>query len=443
MSNIFFISITIISGICINLYALKYENLRFPIAIYSGMYCFTVLIGALMLGLNITDAWDIVKNYGANVNLFQHDKFDFNYWFVLFSPLFFPILIAIIFQSINHNKLKFSFSIELNPLMQFAFLLTFSLLCLVVLDRLLVTYANIDFTKMKILSNYNKFIYVRKELIENLGTVIFGIIYRTLPTLSYIALFQACKKPGFSWKIIFLSTFGIVVILSILIAQKSPLLIYLLTLGIGIVIAKKWKIYKLTLFAAALIFLFVLYQTIILPHGNFLYSLKLLIFRMACGYPYYLSIYPKIIPFGQLDFGLDILGLTDKINMTSAVFQYMYPPNIWGWGDVPASAHVMAYARGGIPYSLLCLILIGFSLALISCIKDNDSNAFSFATFLSTLTFLYYVTQTSLQDSLVSCYGIVFSFIGIILLLLISRLMKLAISMSHRNTKNLEKVNNL
>src|SRR5262249_26961937 len=134
----------------------------------------------------------------------------------------------------------------------------------------------------------------------------------------------------------------------------------------------------------------------------------------------YLSIAPDTI--GHINFGLDILGLAEKNDVISKIFHYMYP-NL-AWGNQPSSSHIMAYSLGGIPYLLLTLILTGIILSIIASIKNYANNAICFSIYLSGLMMLYYLTQTSFEDSLISSYGIVWSFFAIIVLIFVSKFIK-------------------
>src|SRR5262249_46525153 len=149
------------------------------------------------------------------------------------------------------------------------------------------------------------------------------------------------------------------------------LLIYLLFLGIGLSELKaiRWASVGLTL-GLVLIVLTVL-QSFFTANWTMADSAKLVVYRMAASYPYYLSLYPEVIPYCGIDCGLHLLGLAEPKTDALDVWSYMYPRDRWVQGMTPAAAHVRAYAEAGVPYSLAMMVAIGAIIHAISQLRGN------------------------------------------------------------------------
>lgn len=396
----------------------RLEALRIPLLVYSGIYGLTIVLGSIFIGLYPDQAFNMLEQmYGISKSLIL--KENFLYWFLLFVPLFLPTFVAVFFCQFMRKKIIFNDTFKNESGKIFIYLYVAILIFLI--PKLVDNFEKINSIQFQKFTSYDTFILIREKFQSSLSGIMFAFIYRSLPALSFIAYYRALTDKKIKWKLIFLFMFASICILSIIIAQKAPLMIYLLILIFGYFSIKKVNFLFLTLFVGSIIFIFMGYQFFLQPQKNFLDHFNLLFFRMASGYPFYLSIYPDIMLYGGLNFDSDFLGLGYKNNVTLTVFNYMYPnlPR----GNQPIAAHVFSYSLGGVFYSLFILFLIGLMISFTAFLKKNLNNEIIYSLYLSMLMTLYYLTQTSFQDSMISSYGIIWGFFPIILLLILNKLL--------------------
>jgi hypothetical protein len=92
----------------------------------------------------------------------------------------------------------------------------------------------------------------------------------------------------------------------------------------------------------------------------------------------------------------------------------MYPQVTWAQGAAPAAAHVRAYSQAGMPFALVNLAIVGIVIKAAGGLRSRIHGPISFALYLQLLIFLYFVTQTSLREAIISCYGIFWAVIALL-----------------------------
>jgi hypothetical protein len=387
---------------------------RVPLAVYLGFYVVTNVIGAALIALV---GPEVVDSPDLGLDLSFLEQLDtLKYWGLLFAPLLITPLVALACCRLHYFPKRTNLvrvgqaaGVQLVP-----FLLVFggfSGYCFLLLYQNGYLY-NLDVANT-LNGDYFALMILRNDMFTVLRNHFFGFVYITLPTLSMVALYQAVRQPGWAWLWAFLFTVLVTAILCLVIIQKSLITLYVVCLGIGLLELKVIRLRTLAIFFAGAFVLLTLLQSIAVEDWSIGQSVDLVIYRLACSYPYYLVLYPDAIPHFGIDFGFHYLGLVDPPQDNVAVFNYMYPTVNWIQGAVAAPAHVRAYAQAGVLFSLLTLASFGVFIKLVGDLHRNIRGPLSFGMYIQSLVFLYYLTQISLVDAVLSSYGIVWAVVGL------------------------------
>lgn len=398
--------------------------------IYSLFYVGTTLIGATIIGLtdgNILDRFQLT--WGLNVDLIKSTD-TFKYWCILYAPLIILPITLLQFKAQKHTNQestiarshrvkKINFKVDI--LTYSISLLFFTAFCF------LKMYASGYLTNLanwRILEgDYQSLIQARIDTIYAVGASFYGVTYMSLPALSHIALYQVAKARGnkIVWCILFFLSFCIIALLSLSILQKAAVIIYGLSILIGFIFLnfiKRWMLPFILPIVGWFTFSFLNFlQSFMAREWDSLQGFFLIILRTASSFPFYINLYPEVLPYSGIDIGLDIIGL-DKYPIDNLiVFDYMYPSVIWTQGAVAAAAHVRAYAQGGIIYAMVTLVLIGFFIKILAQLGKRLSkqpNPILYALYIQGgIIFLYYISQGAIRDALLVSYGVKWVFIGL------------------------------
>jgi len=262
--------------------------------------------------------------------------------------------------------------------------------------------------------DYFSMIYNRSKIFDSLGLMFFGLTYMGLPALSHVALFQAFKWCQAKWWLAFLLCFSAVSMLVVLTFQIAPLAVFYLSLIVSGILLKKlsWRM-SLSMMSIVLLMIGVL-QFFGRGEWSISETLFLIIFRMANSFPFYMSLFPDVLPYTGIDVGQDMIGIPRGPNPNELVFNYMYPMVRGVQGAAPAPAHVAAYAQAGLMFSIFTLVIIGL---LLNCIGRLGRNCnlcpTNFALYAQSMVSIYYLTQSTLRDFFLTGYGIVWIFISL------------------------------
>jgi hypothetical protein len=404
---------------------------RMPLLVYCGTYGFTTLIGATIIGLRGPAFLDTL-NYSLDSTILP-DLDGIKYWGLLYAPLILPPLCLALTRSqparlpstgarSTPAEIKRSAAAS-DRLGVVPFLLGFGLLTGYCMFRLAAAgYGNNLSAWSSLKGDYISLILLRTSMATSLGSVFFGLVYIAIPCLSQCAMYQYLRSGRSVWKFVFLLTVAVTGVLCVWIMMKGLLLIYLLFLGIGLIELKVVKPRVFILIVAGVLGVLTVLQGFFSDNWSFSDSASLAVFRMASSYPYYVSLFPDVIPYGGLDLGLHLLGLAKPNTDAIDVWAYMYPSIHWVQGATPAAAHMRAYAEGGVVYSLVMLVGIGFLLRAVTTFRQRVEGPFAYALYMQALVFLYYLTQTSIREAVISCYGFFWAVVAIGLVQMLSQL---------------------
>ncbi len=397
-------------------------SVRLPLIFYCGFYSVTTLIGATLIGLSDGKCLEPLA-WGLDFQVLR-DVNNVRYWCLLFMPMIVPPALVIglarsrIIESAVRNAAG---RLNASP-SQLGFLTIYCLWAGYCLGKLYITgQIGTIFKWHSHRGDYVSMILQRTEMAGMLGSVFFGLIYITLPMLSFYSLYCSVKEPGFAWKAIFCFSAFTTAIISLSLMQKGPVLLFFVFIGIGLVELKVIHPRSLAIFGLGLVFLLTFLQRFMAENWSYEQTFNLIVFRMAHSYPYYLNIYPDMLPFFGLDLGLHLIGMGEIASDNNVVFDYMYPACDWVQGAAPGPAHVRAYGQGGLPFAMVTLMLIGLGIKMAGVLRRYIAGPLSFSLYMASLVCLYFLTQTSAREAVLSCYGICWAMPGIVPLWLLSK----------------------
>jgi hypothetical protein len=259
------------------------------------------------------------------------------------------------------------------------------------------------------------------------------VIYNILPAFTIVAMLQFYLKRNRYYFSIFMAMFIVSVLCLLLTFQKRPLLIFIglsmigwmLMPTLGSAEGRKIGLFHLLskglrLVPVAFVLLFVLYYFYTSyrfqasPMEAFWQITEIIVSRLAgrLSLPavMYVDYFPRVEPF----YGLTNVGAIASFAGwplyadSSAVFAY-YSRNVQN-GSMAASAFIDAYGQGGVFTLVVYAFVIGFVLACMDVtFRHTRPGVARVFFFLSSLVFLYYLSQASIFRSLLG-YGSVFYF---------------------------------
>ena len=409
------VGFSVLSVVCWFMAIRTDPQIRLPLGLYSGFYLATTVIGGVLIGCSRGEVLDTLQ-WGLDLTVIC-DCSSIRYWGLLFAPLIVPAMCIVVLHRFRLVEDVFVaplrlFDERLSPLALCCVYAIFAGYCVVQLSMHGLLFNVLLWFSLQ--GDYLTMILRRQEAFESLGSAFFGIAYITLPTLSFCALYQYRQLRTLSWQLRFFATAASTLLINMELMQKSPSLLFLTFTGIGSIELKTLKLRSLVYMLAGLVCGVTLLQALFIDQWAWWNSIQLLIFRMASSFPFYVNIYPNVLPYSGIESGLHLVGLGEPAIDCFDVFNCMYPSVTWIQGAAPGPAHMRAYSQAGLPYALGTLVLIGFVIKGIGALRVRNAGPISFAIYLQSLAFLYYLTQTSLRESIISCYGIFWAIVGLI-----------------------------
>lgn len=398
------------------------QAVRLPYGLFCGFYILTSGIGGAVAAVTNGDILETL-GWGLDLSILQNIN-TLSYWTMLYGPLIIPGITLLVLQDFRlpEHGVEVCLKNYRDGLDNATLLMVFGLFAGYCFGKLaLQGQLGSILMWFTLKSDFLSMMLLREDLMQNLGSVFFGLAYITLPMLSYCALYRLIQTRKASWLVTFGLLSGTNVVLCMALMQKSPVLLYMVFVGVACVELKLVRWQALGGVAAALLVVLTTLQSFMLDEWDYFRSFNLLTFRMAQSFPYYMSIYPEVLDYAGIDLGLHLFGIGDVARDNLDVFNYMYPGITWVQGAAPGPSHLRAYAQGGLMFAMGTLVLIGVSLKVIVALRKSINGPASFAIYMASLTFLYYLTQTSLRESVLSCYGIFWGVVGLVPLMLFNR----------------------
>ena len=285
---------------------------------------------------------------------------------------------------------------------------------------------------------YEQKIERRVELMKMLGNHYYSFAYSSLPIVACYLLARSLLQKDRIAGVAFLVLSAAILWLSIAMAMKAPVLIYLgfvtltlmmcgfgwfrtpaimvpLAIGIFFVLSNlqfcskdfaTWKKVDGAATAAA---------STITPLERVLYFSRNAAFRMASTFPYYVQEFSDENERCGIDLPPQIRKPACYGNIE--VFRLMYPKITYVTGHAPAPAQVSAYAEGGPAYVIVVLIAVGVIIGTVAGFA-RGRDPLSVAIGVALCVFAYYVTQSSFTGALMHSYGLAWLLFPLVLIAL-------------------------
>jgi hypothetical protein len=392
--------------------AARYTELRVPLAVYVGAYALTTGIGAIAIGLAGPEVmpakWGMDLSYILEVGP--------QYWPIAFMPFIVPPLAAMVVERIRLPQPQPApHDLDGTSLSLLAIVTTFAACGGFCVYRLVSTgYVTTLADIGEMTGEFQALMVLRSDMMSSLGNLFFGIVYTTLPTICHCTLYVAAKRRrAFVW-ILYFAMLGMTALLCVAVVQKTLILVLLAFTAVAFVELElvSWRIFGL----AALGGVGLLGSMQLVFQGEswtMLDSLALLIFRMSSAFPYYLNLYPNVLPYGGIDLGLNVVGLATPPRDPLDVHEHIYPRVDIEGAAAPAAAHVRAYSQAGLPWSIITAIAIGVAIYIAARSRRRVRGPLSFALHIQLLVLVYYLTQTSIVEAITSSYGLIWTVLGV------------------------------
>jgi hypothetical protein len=390
---------------------------RFPWIFYTFVYIITTGIGAAEIGLTDNQALVDINNdagWGLDIS-FLPGSITPVYWILLFAPLVAPAMFFLAVPLAPSSDATIPLTASpgdwTSPAAFFVAYIPFAGYC--VLNLILNGYGMSITMWFQSEGDFVGMMLHRMALAGSLGSVFFGISYITLPSLTQAALYEFVRTRRTSWTAMSALAIGLIVFIDLSLMQKSHVMLHLLIFAVGLAELKylRWK--SVGLVVAGLFGGLTFLMSLMLDQWDSSQTVRLVVYRMAHAYPYYLTIFPEFENNTGIDLGLHLIGIGVAPDESRRVFWYMYPGLHAVEGNCPAPAHITAFAQGGMVYGLLVCGAIGALIRWSAGLRTAIRGPLGFALYMQSLMTLYYVAQTSVRESLVSCYGIVYAFVGL------------------------------
>jgi hypothetical protein len=294
----------------------------------------------------------------------------------------------------------------------------------------------------------------RIELFTQFRYVFYAFVYSALPLISTLFLVKAIRGRHAADFIGFGISFVLIFYFYALTYMKSPFLVYLLTLLIGLLAAgvRWWKAVAIFGCVAAAVFLasyMILdctdYREVIameqqerqerqerqlskglpgirsvrppsegttfMPHSKIVATtlpiVRSLTFRMAMAFPYYVEIFED--PAERCGIEDNRIPFLPKQTCfpASKIFSAMYPDITYVQGQAPAAAHISALAEFGPWFSFLVMIGCGLAIGLAAQFARLGEPVLSAGMIAATAVFAYNLTQVPFIGALTYGQGYV------------------------------------
>jgi hypothetical protein len=262
----------------------------------------------------------------------------------------------------------------------------------------------------------------RSSLMARLaGSWYYEICYVGLPTLVWVSLYQYWTCGSRRWGGLALVQVALVVFLQLATVQKMPTLVF----AMGIYIA--WSLLKGVRAGATIAMLLGAVALVTALQQSYVASWTLtdsfghMVFRMASSFPYYMKVYPDILPFQAHKFGLGLLGIGVSPIDNLQIFNQMYHVEVVQ-GSAAAAVHLRAYSHGGLHWAVFSLVVVALFIRLAGRVAGGGLNPIKYAFMVQSGLTVYYFSQTSLRGALLESYGIRWAIVVLGLLVVSSQL---------------------
>jgi hypothetical protein len=376
------------------------------LGVYSGAYFLTSVLGATLL--SFSEGAVLPFKWGLDLSILWTWK-SATYWLLLYMPLVIVPLVVLCAEQFPH----FSPSTRAPSLIPHSNFVPLTLWISVLGGFCIYQLAihgylgNANWAQFE--GNFTLMIAMRIEMFSSLSNSFYGILYVALPCLSYYVLYEALTTWEKRWWVLFGGTIALFVFLSFSVMLKGLLVVFAIFLLIGVADLRRWRLWTIGQLMLPVVCLLTFQQTFMEEDWSFTDSIGLIVYRMASAHVYYVNVYPELRPYLGPDFALNLIGLAQPPTDGIDVFPYMYPQIIHLQGSAAAPAHTRAYAQAGLLFAVATMFVIGLAVVAVIHLRRRVTGPWSFALFMQGLNGLYFLTQTTVVDSIFSSFGFIWA----------------------------------
>ena len=253
-------------------------------------------------------------------------------------------------------------------------------------------------------------ILLRYSMNSALGGTYLSITAVVLPTLAvaFLVLFLRDRKRTYLYALL-VAVFADFYFLSATFSKGGfiSLLFYLIG-GWAAVARLRPRIIAGAAFAAFGLFSFMTFQSSGSGTPMLLVALlavRDIIFRLAVAFPFFVLLFPGVLPPPGPDVGLMFFNIGPSYPLITTVNDYMYPAVGIAQGSVTAPSHVMSYAEAGWGWATATLILTAATIFWTGRAAHNIKSSMGVAVFVATCVSLYFTTQGGFFSTFQVYYG--------------------------------------
>lgn len=330
------------------------------------------------------------------------------------------------------------------------------------------TLAHADVLPLSERGDYQRAILFRVRLFSDLGFFFFALLFGAIPVLTALLLVQYWAEGHKAALVAFLAAIVSFHVLLVYTEVKSHVLVLYLMLLVAAILCRR-GLGSLLLICLVAALCFALVEG--LQHGRFrfltsphisaqterqqlpnetqrlpdprerasqdastlvrlgrlgLFHARNLMLRMSSAMPFYVSIFsnPEERCGLQAHTVRRVLGLPPaRCVVTDKVHNAMWPSMHWVQGQVPAAAHITAYAEIGMVWALIAMVLSGLAVGILGAVIEAGEGPIFVGFGIASSAFAYYLTQLPFIAPFTYHHGLIFFTAPVLLIAVVSLLL--------------------
>lgn len=404
------------------------RGLRPLLVVFNGFYILTSVIGAsLIADDDVFALWRLI--FPSMDAGWVDPGGDWLYWIVVLGPLVVTNTAAICLAPWLGSVVERAASrIHSDPAFMPCAIVAIATVGYCVVNLALHGYLGVGLFDSDLAGAYRANIQMRAEMMATLGDMHYGLVYMGIPAICVVALQKAVETRAARWWMLFAGVSGALVLLYLSTLTKGNLLVFGVALVLAAYMLRIVALRGLVLAGLAGILLLAAQEALLSGGSAFALARTMadVIFRISSGIPFYLGIFPEQHQYVGIDLGLGFLGIGPRQAANLIVADRMFPMDTWVQGAVPAPAHVVAYAQGGLLWSLATMLLVGAMIAAFAGLGRGQRNAFLGSAYIGTCLTCYNATQTDAVGVFLHSYGLRWWAAGLAAILVTQKLLEWA-----------------
>jgi hypothetical protein len=403
------------------------QHLKLPLLTFLGFYLLTSVFGAALLAdPEVFLPWTLM--FPTMDASWLQPGAKASYWVLLLGPfVIVPVVARWAMPRMRRPAVALSSKLRIQPSWLACALLASAMVLYCVVNLGVHGYLGVGLLASS-QATYQENIILRTTMFGSLGELHFALMYMCIPAIAITAFHSAVREGGLGWW----ALAGTLILATVWLYTTTLTKANVLILGIALAVTA----YGLHLVSKRVALLFAIGGVLVLALLDFLLSgagpfelarsLLNIIFRVSSTIPFYLSVFPEQIPFVGIDVGLGRIGIGPEVPTNQVVANYMFPGDTWVQSAAPGPAHIVAYAQGGVAWSLVVMVLIGLLVGFTAASRRAAHSALSFSAFVGACIACYYASQTDFSGVFQHSYGYFWWLASLALLVGVERALRIA-----------------